>query len=314
MRPKSVRAQFAGGRAGNAGAILAIALIAGGCLKSAAFSCAEAADCQRGGESGVCESTGFCSFADSSCADGRRYGELSGPFAGQCVGGTPTPDGPAGVDDAPDANIPPGVFCDAANEPALVACWEFENDLLDGSGDGNTGTSTGASAVTFVAGQTGLAADLTATTHISVADSASLTPTSITIEGWIAPTMLPPSGRMGIIDNDGQYGLFLQTTGLSCTVSVAVTVTVAITPGIFQHVACTHDATTGVARVYVAGIEVGTTAGGGALGGGNSNGSAIGGNSPTGDPLVGRIDQLRVWNVARTAQQICTAAGNATCP
>ena len=29
---------------------------------------------------------------------------------------------------------------------------------------------------------------------------------------------------------------------------------------------------------------------------------------------IGAIDQLRVWNVARTAQQICTAAGKVTCP
>jgi hypothetical protein len=34
----------------------------------------------------MCETTGYCSFDDSSCASGRRYGELGGPFSNQCVG------------------------------------------------------------------------------------------------------------------------------------------------------------------------------------------------------------------------------------
>ena len=33
-----------------------------------------------------------------------------------------------------------------------------------------------------------------------------------------------------------------------------------------------------------------------------------------GETLVGMIDQVRVWNAARTAAQICTAAGKPSCP
>jgi hypothetical protein len=33
----------------------------------------------------VCEPTGYCSFPDTACASGRRYGELGGPFAELCV-------------------------------------------------------------------------------------------------------------------------------------------------------------------------------------------------------------------------------------
>ncbi len=289
-------------------------IVATGCLRNAAFPCSQDSDCARSSEQGVCEPTGFCSFSDPTCADGRRYGDLSGSLANQCVGDSITPDGPPGdgpPGDGPGMDTPTAApFCDAANEPTLVGCWEFENTLADASGDGNDGTGT---SVSFGTGQLGQGAVLTSGSHIAVADSNSLTPTAITIEGWIDPTALPTAGnRMGIVDNDGQYGFFLEPTGLSCSASVTVDATVTITPGTFTHVACTYDGTTG--HVYVNGSDVGMATGGAALGAGNTNGAALGGNSPTGDTLVGTIDQLRIWNTARTAQQICTAAGKSSCP
>jgi hypothetical protein len=63
--------------------LLAIAGSAG-CLKTTAFHCASSTDCGAGG---TCELVGYCSFADSSCSGGRRFGDLSGSYAKQCVGG-----------------------------------------------------------------------------------------------------------------------------------------------------------------------------------------------------------------------------------
>lgn len=75
------------------------------CAPDDVFECAS--DQQCGGE-GVCESTGFCSFPDATCATGRRYGALSGPFAGECVGEEPdteatssTPGSTSSTSDAP---------------------------------------------------------------------------------------------------------------------------------------------------------------------------------------------------------------------
>ena len=77
---------------------LVLALSPLACLRSTTFTCATSTDC---GTDGVCEPNNFCSFADASCAQGRRYGSLSGPVAGQCVGDqTPTDGG---------ADTPPGV-------------------------------------------------------------------------------------------------------------------------------------------------------------------------------------------------------------
>jgi hypothetical protein len=43
----------------------------------------ESAQC---GADGACETNGFCSFPDSSCPSGRKYGDQSGDAAGKCVG------------------------------------------------------------------------------------------------------------------------------------------------------------------------------------------------------------------------------------
>jgi hypothetical protein len=76
----------------------------------------------------------YCSFVDSSCPSGYRFGDASGPLANACVGGTSTGSDGSVIDidaksylDAP----PPGVVCygagfgktcfDAANVPSTPA-------------------------------------------------------------------------------------------------------------------------------------------------------------------------------------------------
>jgi hypothetical protein len=65
-------------------ATAALALVAGGCLRSTAYTCETDGDCVFQGQ-GVCEDVGYCSFADDGCASGRRFGEGAGPYADQCV-------------------------------------------------------------------------------------------------------------------------------------------------------------------------------------------------------------------------------------
>ena len=66
-------------------AVLGIALVASGCLNKPAYECAGSTDCVNGGAQGVCQPDHFCSFMDSSCPSGQRYGDLSGSMGGQCV-------------------------------------------------------------------------------------------------------------------------------------------------------------------------------------------------------------------------------------
>ena len=66
-------------------ALLIAALVStAGCLRDTTFHCNDDSQC---GDNGRCE-PGFdlCSFPDTSCAQGRRFGALSGVQASQCVG------------------------------------------------------------------------------------------------------------------------------------------------------------------------------------------------------------------------------------
>lgn len=73
------------------------------------FVCSEASDCVSSGEVGVCETNGFCSFSDSACPTGRRYGSASGAESNQCVGSL----GDAGVDAQPGLDASSSLGCDA---------------------------------------------------------------------------------------------------------------------------------------------------------------------------------------------------------
>lgn len=61
------------------------------CSITEQFACGADDQCSIGEIAGRCEPGGVCSFPDSDCPSGHRYGELSGELAGECVdadGGT----------------------------------------------------------------------------------------------------------------------------------------------------------------------------------------------------------------------------------
>jgi hypothetical protein len=289
-------------------ALLLVALA--GCLPKT-YHCESSSDCGTG----VCESTGFCSYADSTCSGGQRYGDLSGSYTGQCVGQVTGSDarvdtiatGDGMRDGAPDA---PTAFCDTA-DTTLVGCWEFEGNVNDASGQNNNGTAT---SVSYATGKVGMAAVLTASSHIAVPDNASLfTQTGqVTVEGWINPSSLPTgTARMGIVDDDSRWGLFIYAGEIRWTTNTT-NATVTLPTSQWSHVASTWDGTTAI--IYVNGSVAGMMSGGGGVGAGNGNGVALGGNSPSADTLDGMIDQFRIFNMPRTAGQICHDAGKTTCP
>lgn len=86
--------------------LLLIALAStAGCLRSTEFKCTVDGDCTAMGA--MCETTGYCSFPDMECAEGRRYGEFSGTYSNQCVGGM-TGSGVDAMVDATLGNCPAG--------------------------------------------------------------------------------------------------------------------------------------------------------------------------------------------------------------
>ena len=91
------------------------------CGCDSAFFCTDDLSCRAGGTVGVCEPTGFCSFADSRCLSGRRYGRLADPeYAGQCVEATDEEASP-NPSPSPEASDHDGSFVDPA-----PTSWEVE--------------------------------------------------------------------------------------------------------------------------------------------------------------------------------------------
>jgi hypothetical protein len=112
----------------------AVVAMTAGCLRSTEFHCTTDTDC---GANGVCQSVGFCSFPDATC--GQRFGDASGPYAGQCVSANVGSD--AGIDAAVDSPAPSGCdgFTAIAGQPhlykmiATTADWNTQHDGCAGA-------------------------------------------------------------------------------------------------------------------------------------------------------------------------------------
>jgi hypothetical protein len=121
--------------------ILLLALLgASGCLPHSDYRCTTNAEC---GSTGTCEPVGFCSFPDTSCSGGSRFGTGAGSYENECVGAAVT-DG--GVD-APPVTIdaPPSVGCPSGYLP-LTGAGAHEYKLITGIDD--WATQMGACAAT----------------------------------------------------------------------------------------------------------------------------------------------------------------------
>ena len=213
----------------------------------------------------------------------------------------------------PDLGKP---FC--VSSPALAACYRFEDaahptQIRDDSSYGNDATGV---SVLFAPGISGNAAAVGTATSIRAPDSASLdATTALTLELWVRPESLPAAaGRYGLVDDDGQYGLFIGSGGdLRCAVNATTLASPMneITVAAWSHVACTYDGAN--LRLYHNGKSVASAAEIGNVSQGSANGLAIAGNSPTGDPLLGLIDDLRIWLIVRTPKEICDEWGGGGC-
>lgn len=63
-------------------AVSFLSVFLAGCTSAGSFACQDDTDCGEG----ACEATGYCSFPDTACETGRRYGDLAeSGLAGQCV-------------------------------------------------------------------------------------------------------------------------------------------------------------------------------------------------------------------------------------
>jgi hypothetical protein len=243
-----------------------------------------------GGHGGSTTSTGG--------AGGVGIGGVGGS-GGEAGTGTGGAGGAGGTGGAPATG-----FCD---EPALALCYEFEGNALDGTAAHNDATVT---SVGYASGISGQSISLDASSVVEPPAGA-VAVAELTIELWIYPTALPQvGGRMGLLDNDGRYGLFLYQDGeVRCTGAGGYSSGWGITDNVWTHIACTIGGVE--ARLYVDGVLAQTSVAGTL----DSTPSVvrIGSNSPSGDPFLGQLDQLRLFSVVRTDAEICAAANGTDC-
>ncbi len=205
-------------------------------------------------------------------------------------------------------------------------------DLGDKSGNGNNLTNSGATEWTtdfpFAASTKAVALSRASTQYLYAADSSSLSVTgNLTLESWVKFDTLPSSsenyGFMGKNHSDvGDFSYSLSlyndagTRKLDFFISNDGTgsgSTQALVPwnpssDIWYHVAVVYTASAGTADFYVNGVPQGTQQSGLKTSiFNNAVGLAVGQTGPystSENAFNGKLDDVRIWNVARTAVQI----------
>ena len=238
--------------------------------------------------------------ADGDPAAGDPLDDDAGTTADALSPGSDAPGG------GPDAG--PRPFCDPTN-PDLVGCYQFENSAADGSSAGNDLTTNDGS---FVTGQRGMAL-YTANGGALAPEDSSMQVPQLTLEVWVRPdsTPVPTGPRMGIIDKDNEYSIFLyENDEIRCGGGTLTPAFYPLPLGEWTHLACTNDGSS--LSIFIDGELVNSlpatppdTDG--------TEGWGVGMNSPSGDLFDGAIDDLRIWRIARSPADICAAAAPA-CP
>lgn len=191
--------------------------------------------------------------------------------------------------------------------PALVACYAFEggwqDDVLVDSVGAHSGSMTGAESV---AGVRGSAAGTDAGTMISVPGSSALVGAPpLTLTAWVRVDALPQA-RAGVMDRDGDYGIFVKATGeVLCS---TLTTPPLISLGKWTHVAYVRTAEGH--SVYVDGALAIEAVWPGSMPG-SDNGLVLANNSPpsAAEALIGAIDEVMLWRKALSNAEICEVAG-----
>lgn len=234
------------------------------------------------------------------------------------------PDGPPTAPDAgPDAAAP-STFCDDGGAD-LVLCLTFDDGTATNLASGRPQPAT--AVISPRSGRVGQAAGFDAVDDVLwFAEASDFDFTGdFAIEMFVFYSQDPPTSgnpddrRLGLIDNNSQYSMFLgwhQVGGVGpelvtpyCNASVTVW-GAPIVRGTWNHVACVRSA--GRLAIYTNGL-IGESSNASPPGTAGSNGLTLaqdGDSSPTvlEDPLNGALDEVRIWQTGRTPVEVWDAS------
>lgn len=233
-----------------------------GCLRQVGFHCNTNGECTQAGATGVCESVGYCSFADGTCASGRRFDNLGGPYANSCTGDN-TGSGDGGLRDGQsgvDAFVP-------GPPPNGAVLWlKLDDDPSDGATDSagaHTVTCAG-TCPTLTAGNYGSAYKFQSN-QMTTPSTADLLPnTGFTVSAWARLDATPTTAYADIVCKqqggvDTSYCLTIRQNLKPDFYTVGIhdlDAPQAIAVGVWHHYAMTWDGST--KRGYVDGVQAAT--------------------------------------------------------
>ncbi len=250
------------------------------------------------------------SFARTNVADSVTYADLSNPGtkATYDVGVA------SNLTITPTLTPTPSTIITPTPSPtggATVGLWhmdEASGNVVDSSGNGNTGTSNG---TTVVAGKLGNARSFNGSTdYISIADSSSLNPSAITAETWIKTTDTGVSksilGKASGCATSG-YIMWLNENYVGAgkpgffVGSWWVDANITINDGLWHYLVGTYDGTD--AKIYVDGVLSNSASHPGANLS-STNPLQIGGSTYCGNAFNGTLDEVHISNYALSAAEI----------
>jgi hypothetical protein len=201
-----------------------------------------------------------------------------------------------GVDAAPP---------DACLLPAAALCVSFDGTTVDRSTHARKLEVTGRTA-TFIQGARGQAVVVDNGIRIRIANDDAWVAGPLTLEARFKFTAPVGTGqRAMILDKDGSFGMWLLPSGDVVCAQGGNTLTAGpVTEGRWTHLACVNDGKK-VAFYIDGSLKASVDSSFYSLA--NSI-LALGSNSPDGDPLTGALDEIRIFQAARTPEQILAAA------
>ncbi|OGH33280.1 MAG: hypothetical protein A3A47_01410 [Candidatus Levybacteria bacterium RIFCSPLOWO2_01_FULL_37_20] len=194
---------------------------------------------------------------------------------------------------------------DSTTCTAPVGRWDFEeksgSSVIDTSGNGYTGTWNGTGTPHWKPGKHGSAGNFNGTD-----DFVSITPTTLlgsafTIESWIkiSSTSIQTFFSQGLTDFFVEGVLKLQTNSNGTKTIISAN---APPLNVWVHVAVTKSGTgAGATKLYINGVQDDN---GTATDAPNTGTTRIGNESANGRFVNGQIDEVRVYNYARSAAQV----------